>query len=301
VPRHVTRLVVDYFDYAACLGASACRAARHAARHAARRRLLRLAQARHRKLRLRRASRCLSSSRGSSHRSSPTTSPQLRVRVPQHVARLITRLVVDSFDYTARPGASACARLVAPLVVDYSALHMFVIDYSASHRPVVDYLASCGLVVDYFAYAARPGASTRRAARHAARRRLLHLCRASGCFGTSRGSSRGLSSTTSPPPRVRVPRHVARLVVDYFDYAACPGASACRAAHRAGSSSTTSPPPHVRMPRHVARLVTWLVAPLVVDYSASRRLVVDYFASTACPGASTRRVARHAACRAARS
>jgi hypothetical protein len=29
--------------------------------------------------------------------------------------------------------------------------------------------------------------------------------------------------------------------------------------------------PRVRMPRHVARLVT----PLVVDYSASRRLVVD--------------------------
>jgi hypothetical protein len=29
------------------------------------------------------------------------------------------------------------------------------------------------------------------------------------------------------------------------------------------------------VPRHVARLV----APLVVDYSASRRLVVDYYAS----------------------
>jgi hypothetical protein len=33
------------------------------------------------------------------------------------------------------------------------------------------------------------------------------------------------------------------------------------------------------VPRHVARLVTRLVAPLVVDYSASRRLVVDYSAS----------------------
>jgi hypothetical protein len=31
------------------------------------------------------------------------------------------------------------------------------------------------LVIDYFAYAARPSASARRAARHAARRRLLHL------------------------------------------------------------------------------------------------------------------------------
>jgi sigma54-dependent transcription regulator len=30
------------------------------------------------------------------------------------------------------------------------------------------------------------------------------------------------------------------------------------------------------LPWHVARLVTWLVAPLVVDYSTSRRLVVDY-------------------------
>jgi hypothetical protein len=62
--------------------------------------------------------------------------------------------------------------------------------------------------------------------------------------------------------------------------------------------------------RHVARLVTRLVAPLVVDYSASRRLVVvDYSASrrlvvvdysAACPGASARRAARHAARRAAR-
>jgi hypothetical protein len=69
------------------------------------------------------------------------------------------------------------------------------------------------------------------------------------------------------------------------------------------------------VPRHVGRLITWLVAPLVVDYSASRRLVVDYFTSTmrlvallvvdyfayaARPGASARRAARHAARRAAR-
>jgi hypothetical protein len=32
------------------------------------------------------------------------------------------------------------------------------------------------------------------------------------------------------------------------------------------------------VPRHVARLVTWPVALLVIGYSASRRLVVDYFA-----------------------
>jgi hypothetical protein len=39
------------------------------------------------------------------------------------------------------------------------------------------------------------------------------------------------------------------------------------------------------VPRHVAQLVTRLVTPLVVDYSASRRLVVDYFTSAARPGA----------------
>jgi hypothetical protein len=53
------------------------------------------------------------------------------------------------------------------------------------------------------------------------------------------------------------------------------------------------------VPRHIARLVTRLVAPLVVDYSASRRLVVDYFASAARLGASARRAARSAARRAA--
>jgi hypothetical protein len=69
---------------------------------------------------------------------------------------------------------------------------------------------------------------------------------------------------------------------------------------RVGSSSTTPPPSRVRVPRHFARLVTRLVAPLIVDYSASRRLIVDYFASTARPGASARRAACHAARRAAR-
>jgi hypothetical protein len=56
------------------------------------------------------------------------------------------------------------------------------------------------LVVDYFAYVVRPGAPAHHAARRAACRRLLRLRCASGCHGTSRGSS----------------RHVARLVVDYF-------------------------------------------------------------------------------------
>jgi hypothetical protein len=144
-------------------------------------------------------------------------SPPPRVRVPRHVARLVTRHV-------------------APLIVDYSASRKLVVDNSTSRR----------LVVDYFASATRLSASARRAARHAAcraaRRRLLRLAkargrllflrRASGCLGTSRGLSRGSSSTTLPPLRVRVPQHVARLIMR-------------------------------------------LVAPLVVDYSASRRLVVD--------------------------
>jgi hypothetical protein len=65
----------------------------------------------------------------------------------------------------------------------------------------------------------------------------------------------------------------------------------------AGSSSTTSTTPRVRVPRHVARLIMRLVAPLVVDYSG---LAVDYFAYAARPGASARRAARHAACRATR-
>jgi hypothetical protein len=71
------------------------------------------------------------------------------------------------------------------------------------------------LVIDYFDYVARPGASTRCAARQVARRgacrRLHQLCHASGCLGTSRCSS----STTSPMLCDRVPRHIARLVVDH--------------------------------------------------------------------------------------
>jgi hypothetical protein len=35
------------------------------------------------------------------------------------------------------------------------------------------------------------------------------------------------------------------------------------------------------VPRLVARLITRLVAPLVVDYSASCGLIVEYFASAA--------------------
>jgi hypothetical protein len=191
--------------------------------------------------------------------------------VPRHVARLVTQLVVDF---------SASRRLV----VDSSASRRLIIDYFASTaRPVprhvarlvtrlvtplvVDYSASRRLVIDYFTFAARPGASVRRAAHHAARRaarhrllrlaqarrRLLRLLRASGCLGTSRGSSCGSSrrsSSTTPP--------------------------------RAGSSSTTSPSSRIRVRRYVVRLVTWLVVPLVVDYSALLSLVVDYAVRRDC-------------------
>jgi hypothetical protein len=111
---------------------------------------------------------------------------------------------------------------------------------------------------------------------------ILRLCRAFGCLGTSRSSS----STTSPTPRVRVPRHVVRLVVwlvvDYFaSLRLVRRASGCLRTS-CGSSSTTSPRPRVWVPRHVARLVMRLITPLIVKY----------FAYIARPGASARRAAR---------
>jgi hypothetical protein len=296
VPRHVARLVFEYF--ASCmlvLDYFAYAARPGEARHGARRRLLRLHH----------ASQGLDTSRGSSS----TTSPTPRVRVPQHVAWLVTRLVVDYFAYTARLGVSARRTTRCRLLRLHRASGSLGTSRGSSSTtspracsssttsptPRVRVRLVTGLVVDYFAYTTRLGASTRRAAR----RRLLHQHRASGCLSTSRGSSRGSSSTTSPTPRVRVPRHVARLVVDFFAYTARPGPSAChvarlrllRLAHahprllrlrRAsgclgtsrGSSSTTSPMPCIRVPRHVARLA------------------VDYFAYTARLGASARRAAR---------
>jgi hypothetical protein len=301
--------------------ATSSTSARRGARHAARRRLLRL----------RRASRCLGTSCGSSRRSSSTTPPTPRVRVPRHVAWLISPLVVDYFASAARSGASAhraaCHAARRRLLRLHRASRCLGTSRGSSHgssrrsssttpptprarvpRHVAWLILQ--LVIDYFPSAARPGASARRAARHAACRRLLLLRHATRCLGTSRnsscGSSRRSSSTTLPKPRVRVPRHVARLVtrlvVNYFDYTARPGASACRAARHVArrvarrrllrlrrasgclstscgssyrSSSTISPLPRVRVPplrvrvpRHVVRLVTRLVAPLVIDYSA---------------------------------
>jgi hypothetical protein len=250
VPRHVARLVVDYFTYAARPVAST----RRAACRVTRRRLLRL----------RRASGCLDTSRGLSRDSSSTTSPTPRVRVPRHVARLVTRLVVDYFTYAARPVASArraaCRLTHRRLLRLRRASRCLGTSRGSSRGSSSTTSPRAGsspttsptprvrvprhvarLVVDYFTYVVRLGASARRAAHRAARRRLLHLCRASGCLGTSRSSSRGSSSTTSTTPRVRVPRHVARLitrlvaplVIDYFAYAARPSASTRRVAHLA--------------------------------------------------------------------
>jgi hypothetical protein len=268
VPRHITQhvapLVVDYFAYTAHLGASARRAARRVARC--------------QPFRSRLTSGCLSSSRGS-----PRIARRRLLRLAQACRRLIclrraarltarrtarrrllrlTRLVIDYFAYFARSGASACQAACRRL------------------------LRLTWLVVDYFAYAACPGASARRAAR----RRLIRLCHASRCLGTSRSMLRGSSSTTSPTPRVRVPRHVVRLivwlvvdysasrrlVVDYMAYTARPGASARRAARRVAHRQllrlAQARTPRVLVPRHVAGHV--------VDNTASRSLVVEYFAYT---------------------
>jgi hypothetical protein len=249
MPRHVVRLVawlvVDYFAYAVRPGALARSTARHAAHRVTRRRLLRL----------RRASGCRGSSRdlsrGSSCRSSSTTSPTPRDRVPRHVVQLVTRLIVSYFAYDARPGA----------------------------------LARC---------------AGRHAAHRAAHPRLLHLRCTTGCLGMSCGLSHGSSLTTSLTSRVRVTRHVMPLVVDYFAYGARLGASARRADHRVARCRllhlTQSRTPRVRVPRHIA----WFVTRLVIDYSASRKLLVDYFAYAARPGASAHCVARRAARCAAR-
>jgi hypothetical protein len=295
VPRHVARLIrrlvvdyfasskliIDYFAYAARSGASAHRAARHAVRH--------------RLLRLRRTSRCLGTSRGSSRDSSrgssSSTSPTPRVRVPRHVARLVTRLVVDYFTYAACTGASAHRAARHAARCRLLRLRCASGCLGTSHGSSRGSSRRSSLTTS--PTPARPGASAhcanRHVARRAARRRLLRLRRASGCLGTSCSSSRRLSSTTSPTPRVWVPRHVTRLVVDYFNYATCPGASVRCVARRAtcrrllrlrrasvclgtsrgssrGSLSTTSTTPHIRVPRHVARLVTRLV----VDYSVRR-------------------------------
>jgi hypothetical protein len=156
---------------------------------------------------------CLSTSHGSScgssRHSSSTTSPTLRDRVPWHVPQLVTRLVVDYFDYAARLGA--LARRAARHAAGHQLLRLR--RASGCHDTSLGLLSTTSptprdrvprhvarLVVDYFAYAARPGASARRAAR----RRLIHLRRVTGCLSTSRDSSRGSSQRSSPTTSLRL-------------------------------------------------------------------------------------------------
>jgi hypothetical protein len=70
-----------------------------------------------------------------------------------------------------------------------------------------------------------------------------------------------------------MPRHVARLVIDYFAYVARLGASACRTTYRDTRRRLLRLRSCIRVPRAIARLV------------------VDYFAYIACQGASAHRVA----------
>jgi hypothetical protein len=227
-----------------------------------------------------------------------TTLTTPRVRVPRHVAWLVTWLIVDYFDYAARPGASerraarcAVRRQLRPRRASMCLGTSCGSPSTTSTTPrvwVPRHVARlvtrlvAPLVADYFAYTVRPGASAHRAARC----RLLRLRRAFGCLGMSCGSS----STASPTPHDRVPQHVARLVAPSLTTSTASRVRVPRHVTRlvawlivdfftsCGSSSTTSPTPRVRVPRHVA----WLVSPFVVDY----------FAYAARPGASARHAAR---------
>jgi hypothetical protein len=166
------------------------------------------------------------SSRGSSRHSSSTTAPTPRVRVPRLVTRLVVPLVVDYFDYTTRPGASAHRparratrrRLLrlrrASGCLDTSCGSSRCSSSTTSATPHVRVCRHVArlvspLVVNYFAYAARSGASARRAARHAARRRLL----------------RALQLRFVATLALLQPRRASRLFVSrqhwlYFEYAA---------------------------------------------------------------------------------
>jgi hypothetical protein len=211
-------------------------------------------------------------------------------------------LVVDYFAYAARPGASArrAARRVAHYAARHAARHATrrrLLCLAQARRRLLHLRCAFGflgtspgssLVVDYFAYAVRPGASARRAARrvaryaarHAARRaarrrllylaqahhRLLHLRRASGCLGTSPGSS---------------------LVVDYFSYTARPGASARRAAHRVARRAAHHAARRAACRRLLCltqahcRLLRLRRASGCLSTSRGSSLVVDYFAYAA--------------------
>jgi hypothetical protein len=159
-----------------------------------------------------------------SHDSSLTTLPRAgsssiivptpRVWVPRHVARLITRLVVDYF--ICAVCLVAPARNAACRVTHYRLLRL------AQARCRLPHL-------------------------HRTYGRLGTLRDSSRGSSSTTSPGAGLSSTTTPTPHVRVPWYVARLVtrlvvdyfasrrltVDYCAYAKHPGASARRAARHA--------------------------------------------------------------------
>jgi hypothetical protein len=149
--------------------------------------------------------------------------------VPRHIARLVTRLVaplvvdysasprlvVDYFVFAARPGASA-HRAARHAACRAARRRLLVADYSASRRLVADYSASRRLVVDYFAYAARPGASARRAAH----RRLLRAAQSRRRL--LRAPRLRLAATLALlQPRCGVRLLVSRQHWLYFECAAC--------------------------------------------------------------------------------
>jgi hypothetical protein len=196
------------------------------------------------------------SSRGSSRRSSSTPSPTPRVRVPQHVARLVTRLVVDYFTCAARP--VALARRAACRVTRRRLLRL-----AQARRRLLRLRRASGCL-------STPHGSSHRAA---------------GCLSTSRGSSCRSSLTTSPTPRVRVPRHItwliSPLIVDYFASAAHPGASARRAAPHVARRRLLCAPrlrlaatPALLQPRRVSRRLVSRKHWLDINYVARRRDVV---------------------------
>jgi hypothetical protein len=222
VPQHLARLVaplvVDFIAYAVHPGASTHRAAR--------RRLLRLVQARRRLHRLRRASRCLSTSRGSSSATSP------RAGSP-------STTLPRAGSYVTRPGASApraarCRLLRAPR------LRLAATVALLQPRRAPGCLGT-----------SRGSSST--TSRHAGSSSTSSpLRRAPECLGTSRGSSSttspraSSSSTTLPTPRVRVPRHIVRLVsplvIDYSvrrDYLSRGNTSSTSSTPRAAATSSS--------------------------------------------------------------
>jgi hypothetical protein len=166
------------------------------------------------------------------------------VRSLRLAARLLVVRIAPALLYLCR----ASGRAVSPL--DFSSVGRTGSCRASGHCVSRCDYSSSGLHWLYCAYVVHPDAPSRCSTSRQSVALALAMCpvillcvmttrlvtatdihclrRASGCLSTSRGSS----STTSPMPRVRVPRHVAWLVVDSFANAARPGASASLVARR---------------------------------------------------------------------